>query len=72
MFCSGNRANENVALMELLWFWGEPDSKQGMEMHFYENKGKCYKNYDVTVWLRVTWKGFPRRKDLSWDLGEKQ
>ena len=49
MFCSGNRANENVALMELLWFWGEPDSKQGMEIHFYENKGKCYKNYDVTV-----------------------
>ena len=38
MFCSGNRANENFAFVELLWFWGEPDNKQGMEIHFYENK----------------------------------
>ena len=43
------RMDQVLALMELLWFWGEPDSKQGMEIHFYENKGKCYKNYDVTV-----------------------
>lgn len=43
-FCSGNKANEDFALLELPLLWGKPGNKQGMEIHFYKDNDKGYKN----------------------------
>lgn len=49
MFRLGNKARENIAPLELLWWWGKPDNKQGMVLHFYEDNDKGYKNDSVTI-----------------------
>lgn len=48
-FCSGNKGNENIALLEPLLSWGKPDCKQRMEIYFCKDNDKHYKNYNVTV-----------------------
>lgn len=40
MFCLGNKANENLALLKFLCLWGKPDHKQGMKLHVYEDSDK--------------------------------